>query len=537
MCLGILLSVSLTLYTKAIEYYVVTPYTFSHYIITEGHLPQKFSNLDNLWNNHVKNFVYYPGTAIIISFISIISNIDAYLIVYTPINAIIFNIVLFLFLRNIYFFDKKPKFVHLIFLLLPIYIIARYPFTWNLTYHSLGFVPHLLILYYIVKSFYLHEKKRSVSLIIILLFLLSLFSYYTTTMYTIVFIFAIIIWSILIRDSNLVNIVKQLKYLLIILSISYLSYDIIVWSTLNSWKLDFNMLIHYLLTFVQRYISGLPPSEELYPLGTPFKRDFLDILLSRIISSFSFFSPLLILFLIYFNNIQFQKDEKSKHIVLILSSVTVAIFEMLSYVIAGMGLNFRYLYIFTPLITLGILSLICERGRSYKRVLCLLLLFHFAIATVATIKLYTYNNVIEGLGTWKKSLVRLPDYGFFVKYSCCNATLYSNFQVSSELRMLAVKMNKANEIVITPFLSYTFVLYNISNYGTENIDLNLPNRSIIIITIVDLTKPVYGSAWGYATPPFGEQLVNMLDKKEKLLKFYSSDNIYAFYLYKYLHNN
>jgi len=130
----------------------------------------------------------------------------------------------------------------------------------------------------------------------------------------------------------------------------------------------------------------------------------------------------------------------------------------------------------------------------------------------------------------EKSLVQLPEYEFFAEYSCCNTMLYSNFQVSAELKMLLIRDNKAEAVTSDPFLSYTFILYNIAkNDGNESIDLTLPDRSVLIITSLDLSKPVYGSAWGYATPPFSERIINILDELGFSGRIYSSERIYAYH--------
>jgi len=523
--LGIIISISLALYAKVIEYFVVSPYTLSNYILVEGHIPFKLFDSNDYWSSHANTFVNYPATAIIISFLSMILGIDAYLIVYLPINAVILSVILLLFL-HMYCPHKSCKVTYTIFSLFPIYIVARQPFTWNLTYHSLGFVSHLIAFYLVVKKLYFREKMED-NLALLLVFSLSLLSYYTASSYTIVSILAIMLWLMLIGIRGYINAIKQLKQILIMMLFSYIFYDFAVWNVINNWRFDFSTLIDYLLTFIHRFMSGLPPSEELYPFGLPFERSLFDILLSRIATIFSLSSPIAVLVLALLNDVRSNENEKLKEVVIILSSLTVALSEVIFYVIAGYGLNLRYLHVFTPIVTLSILNKVCQSVSSYRKVICLAIAALFTVATVGVAKLHLYNSVIEGLGTWKKDLVQLPEYEFFAEYSCCGMTLYSNFQVSAEVRMMLIRTNKVEEVTSKPFLDLAFKLYDIAR--RNNIaDLISLDRSVIILTRLDLTKPVYGSAWGHATPPFSEQIVDIFDKSELLNRIYSSERIYAY---------
>jgi len=528
---GVIILTLLVLYVKAIEYFVVSPYALSSFILANGRIPQKLFDSNKGWNAHANNFVNYPAAAIIISFLSMISGLDAYLIIYLPILIIVFIIMLFSFVRILPLQNREIS--YLIFLLLSIYIVARFPNVWNLTYHSLGYVSHLMIMYLVLKKLYFRGKKED-DLVMSIMFLLSLFSYYSTTTFTIVLIFALIMWSIAIKKKQMID---TMKHMLIIFVVSYAFYDFFAWRVLGEWRLDFGVLIEYLLAFLYRFIMGQPASEELYPFGAPYEKSLLDILLSRATFLFSALSPIVILLVEHLGNTRIDEDEKLKDIVIILSSLTVAVYELIPYVIVKMGLNWRYLSIFTPIVTLFIASKMLPRlckATYYKKILCLMIMVLFVVALVGAIKIGTYNSVVEGLGSVKGSLVKLPEYEFFAKYACCNVAFYSNFQVSAELRAIFIKVGKAEDVSSEALLNYTYTFYNIiKKNDSKDLDLVLPSRSVIVITTQDLYKPVYGAAWGYATPPFSERIVGMLDKITFLDKFYSSGRIYAYYSYYY----
>jgi hypothetical protein len=131
------------------NYFVASPLSISNRIVVNGHIPERLYTGSGFWHDHANSFTNYPGSAIIISTLSIVGAIDYYAFAYLPICSIFWVLVLMCFVR---LFSGRDSYVYLLVsLLLTVYTVSLRPEVWTLSYHSLGFFSHMLIVYLITK--------------------------------------------------------------------------------------------------------------------------------------------------------------------------------------------------------------------------------------------------------------------------------------------------------------------------------------------------------------------------------------------------
>lgn len=517
-------------YVKVIEYFVASPLALSENVGTNGHIPTHIDySVDSFWNNHLKDFLNYPGPAIIINFFSNITGVSSYDLIYLPITAVLYIVMLLCFFKM---FPMNFSYINSsLFSLASIYIISMWPHTWNLTYHSIGYLSHLLFLYLLIKSFLINSRTKYITLLL-LMHTTSLLSYYSTSIFNIIFTIALASWAlILLRNKKIAGSMLRFSALLFIM---YVAYDYMIYNVIRYWRLEFASLLETLVSSVQRFLMGIPYSERLYAYGYPYERTLIDVWLSRINLIFMTLFPITVLLITFFvKETKIQKLNRLKICSLVFASLTLAAFESVPYSIFTGGLSFRYLSLFTPIITISLASFNFSNahisGKRRKKLLIYSLIFFILIAAIAGIRLNMIRGIIEGMGAIKKELVSLPEYVALASYAEAQNPFFSNFQVSAELRLASIKIKVYQITGFEPFGNKIYQLYDsIVHNDLRKISESLKTPLILILTYSDLLKPIYGSMWGNAVPPLEKQCMKILSSELSLV--FNSGRIMAFYI-------
>jgi hypothetical protein len=296
------------------------------------------------------------------------------------------------------------------------------------------------------------------------------------------------------------------------------------------WRFDIISLSKTIISSISRFLSGLPSSEELFQYGFPYEPSLLDIWLNRIYLLFIGPYAVLILALIYFAPI--LSIEKKRLTTLTLALLSVSAFESIPYAIVTGGINLRYLSLFVPVTTMSITGMLAsyKKSANIKRIIFYILLILLIVATASSAKLNYINGAVNGLGANKKELTQHPEYTILAIYAPPQTSIYSNFQVSGELRLSSIKMGTDQYMLCIPFRKTIYNFYEaVEEHNLEKLSGLLNRPSIIVLTNSDFGKPMYGDAWGYAVPSLGEQTKKWLENSTLDL-VYNSGRLEAFHI-------
>lgn len=508
------------------NYFVASPLSLSKHIISHGNIPESLYSDYISWNGHANSFTKYPGSAIIISILSLVAGIDYYIFASLPISSIFWVIALLCFIKlligkNIYMFFSLS-------LLLTIYTISSRPDIWTLSYHSLGFISHLFILFIVTKLLITNDYNRGKYVfVILLLFTTSLLNYYSASLFSTMFLFALTIWALIFKEKENSRLTMGLPVLLFVM---YIAFDTMLWDVLKYGKLDFGGIFEIITSSMYRFIMGFPPSEEFYKYGYSYMVNPFDQLFSRF---FRGFSPLVLLVLTYFDN-EAHSISREKKMILILASLSVAIWESFPYAIFTDTFSARYLSLFTPIIIVSLaglaLSQYYKSNVVKKRIICYILLSFFILATISSVKNDLILSNVEGFGWNKKELVRYEEYITLINYASKKIPIYSNFQVSGELRLASISVGTDQLMLSIPFGKEMYGFYEAleeRDIGKLSELVKIP--LVMVLTRSDFTKYIYGDVYGYAVPPLDEQTKLWL-KDSALNLIYSSGRLEAFFI-------
>jgi len=475
------------------NYFISSPIIIAEKIIENAKLPHKIFEVEDFWKTHANFFTNYPNSALLIATLSMVADLPLYLILHLSIIYIVWVLLLIVILK---FFVKKEKLYMLFMFLLSIYTISQYPHTWNINYHSLGYISHLLILYIITKQYLLDRRNNNVNntIIILTVYFLSLFSYYTTTFFSIWFIFSIIIWSIVF----LKKIEKLFLYIFLIFLVMYLISDSAFVLTLGQTPHPTTLLENIWHSFL-RLLRGLPPSEQLYPFGIPYEGGTLDYILRIIRYSFAGFFIVVILLLIFYKS----NTYRSKLVSLIFAVLSVSFIESFPYaIVKGGEFATRYLLFYAQIIVLGVFSLVIQNLYIKNRVIFYVLLLYISVSIFAFFyQSYVSHNIA---GPIVRSKVALPEYELLVMLVHNNIVIYSDYQISGELWLATIKLGIENYVTISPFHSKIYSIYkSITTHNLTTLYSLLKQNSIIVFSHFNFISPLYGDVWGFTTPPLG----------------------------------
>ena len=509
------------------SYFAASPLAIARSIVVNGKIPQRIYDVSGFWNDHANTFINYPGSALLISALSIVMDVDYYAFARLPLVAIPWVLVLFCVTK---LFVKENKCLCvLVTFALTVLTLSIYPHSWTINYHSLSYLSHLFTLFLSTKLILEGDRSRSrrISMMLLLFYTISLLNYYATSMFSIVLLLGLVSWATILRGVNYVGFTTRLPLLFFV---AYITYDVMFWNVISYWKLDVAGLFETITASVSRFLSGLPASEKLFRYGYPFELTLLDKWLKYIYLSFIGPYAILTLALIYLAPI--LPGEKKKLAILVLSSLSVAAFESIPYAIVTGGINVRYLSFFVPIMTMSITGMLLSHQRltNIKKVIFCVLLIYLMIVAVSSIKLNYINNAVSGLGVNKKELVQWPEYTTLASYAPPQTLIYSNFQISGELRLSSIKVGTDRYVLCSPFEEAIYDFFEaIEKRSLEKLRKSLGERSIIVLAYSDFSKPMYGDVWGYAVRPLGEQAKKWLENTALDLA-YDSGRLKTFYI-------
>lgn len=506
------------------NYFQISDLAISKNIITTGHIPNQVYHNSLFWYAHANTFINYPGSAIFFSFLSIVTGANNFSFANLPFISIIWVLIILCFIKL--FLGKDMRLCLLLSLPITALTISAFPHIWTISYHSLGYLAHLLILYLLARNFLKQGQiDRSSYFLFFILFFLSLLTYYATSTFTITFLFALSLLPILFlrqRSARLPLVFPICSFIL------FFVLDIMVWRFIKKWQLDFGGIFTDLGGSLIRILTGAPSSQQLFAYGT------LELgLFDTVIKYFYFFFicsyPIFIMVLALFTK-TINRTNRTRLIIVLLATLSVPVVESFSYIMSTGSLNFRYLGFFTSIVTICISGVLLRKftvkKKYVKKIIFIVCIFSMIFASIACIKLNVVNGAIEGLGYNKKVLVGCSEYNTLVTYASHNNIFYSNFQVSGELKMASLKID-ANETIITdPFGEKIYSFYDaLLQHDMKNITNVVAPGSIIVFTDIDSTKPLYGDAWGYLVPPLNTQDTFWFEETSN--KIYSSGKIDA----------
>jgi len=491
--LYIVLFVSLYVFIYNANYFVTSPFIIAKKIIENAELPYKIFETENFWKSHANAFTNYPNSALLFALLSIVAGLPLHLILHLSIMYIVWIILLAVLLK---LFIKNEQIYILFLFILSIYTISQYPRTWNINYHSLGYISHLFILYIIIKKTLLDKSNNDINYTIILLivYFLSLFSYYATTFFSIWFIFSIIIWSIVFSRSFK----KSFLYIFFIFIVLYIISDSALVSTLGQAPHPITLLENIWHSFL-RLLQGLPPSERLSQFGNPHEEETLDYILRIIRYSFAGFFVIVILLLMFYKSDTYR----SRLIVLIFAALSVSLLESFPYaIVKGGEFATRYLLLYAQTIILSIFSFISQDLYIRNKVIFYIFLIYISVSIFAFFyPSYVSHNIA---GPTVRSKVGLPEYELLVTLLHSNRVIYSDYQISGELWLAAIKLGVENYVTVSPFLERAYSIYkSITTHNLTILHLSLGQNSLIVFSHFNFVSPIYGDIWGFATPPLG----------------------------------
>jgi len=475
------------------NYFVASPIIIAKEIIKDATLPRKIFETENFWKSHANFFTNYPNSALLIAILSMVADLPLHLILQLSILYIIWIILLIVILK---LFAKRESIRILFVFLLSVYTISQYPRTWNINYHSLGYISHLLILYIVTKQFLSNKRSNDINYIIVILivYFLSLFSYYATTFFSIWLIFSIIVWSIVLSKKF----EKVHLYIFLIFLIIYLISDSALVLTLGQAPSPTTILESIWRSFL-RLLQGLPPSEQLYQLGNPYEEGTLDYIFRIIRYSFAGFFIVVILLLMFYK----FNSYRLRLIILIFAVTSVSLLESFPYaIVKGGEFATRYLMLYAQIIVLSVFSFVVQNLYIKNRVIFYALLVYVSVSVFA----FFYQGYISlnFAGPTVRSRVALPEYELLVMLVHSNRVVYSDHQISGELWLAAIKLGVENYVTVSPFLGRIYSIYkSITTYNLTILHSSLRPDSVLVFSHFNFISPVYGDVWGFATPPFG----------------------------------
>lgn len=499
------------------------------HIMQAAHLPQKFFETpDSFWKSHANKYISYCGSSLLIVTLNLISGTDAYIFRYLPLILIPFLLIVrLIFLIPVRKNNSSYIVSSILFVLYVIYIVANAAYQWRLTYQALGFISHIYILYILVKTI-ISARRFSIPdyLIMMLFFSISLLNYYTMSTISITFVLSLGL-GFLLFERRYVSQIGILFGLGLSFFILYFNYDIMWTTILSSSQKNLLNVPSILIGSFSRYIFGNPPSEELFASGFPVIVSPEDRILSIIAHLFWGLAPI-ILVIIFSLIINVENKLRNSALSLILASLVTAGWESFPYVLAFGVFNLRYLIRFTPIVTLLILLIFSGNKRvRWQKVILYVFLLWFIIATVYQIKVPFLRDNVGGIASQKLELINYPEYQSLAYLSTSSYNLYSNFQVSGEIWLSSIKINKSWEVSISPFQNKVYLFLNCS----DDLDLKMfKNKfempAILILTRTDFLKPVWGDFHGYAIKPIRQDVAFLFKKSFDII--YNSGRLIAY---------
>lgn len=511
------------IYFNSPNYFVATTISIARQIEASGHIPQKpVANAGSFWDTHYEQFIHYPGSAILYAIVSIIGGMCACLLTRLPILIIYIYLVMALIFKL--FLNDNKKYIPLsafIAFIFTLHYIALYPHTWMISYHSLGYFSHLTVIYILMKIA-LRDilPKRDEYVVLMLTYLIGVINYYASSVFSIAFVLGFSISSILFYKINRINKIISIPLLFLLL---FILFDYIFYVTIAHPKV-FTHTIHYIISSLINILTSAKTSEKLFQFGAVYQqtRSVAEWALIIFQHLYIIIVPLLVYLWLLYNSMKNKNVSYIKLIIILSASLLAALSESVSYAYILGGLNFRY---FSLYVSVVITSLLLYLNKYKLKVLTLL--------AISLIILADYGVVFKEkmIGTWsiKPALSNLSEYTTLSSLLTNNIVIYTNFQISGELRFAHVcSLREDRSIINNPFVSRIYELYNISITNNVTRFISLFYQTIVIFSLYDFITPVWGDVWGYVIPPLGFHFMDYVLVKLNIC--YYSNNFIVVYV-------
>ena len=515
--------------------FVSSPILLAQLIEQNGKIIKPEYNLTrgnwNYWFGHTEFIYHYPGTSLLITILSYITNLN---ICKITLNYPVFLFIYFIYsyLISITIIRKLREIDYIIITILALIISINLILYYGPHYTSIGFGIHLIIVYLLLNltknETYVRKLMKKYLFLFAAFFSLLFISYYTAFSLSITFYISFLILFIIFnRYLNIFNnVMINLRPLFIIgfiflalfLSYSYAS----SYALQEANKLNKSELYRLLKDTILLYLTGKPPSTVLYKYGPLYKPNIYEIILYRI--TFPVYRYIFILLLLIIAIKLKNKKIKFLTYLVILTIFIVQLVDIAVYIVNAKGIpGLRYLSFFAPVLVFSMfIKILNEEKTKYTKLKVYLVIF-LVLVLIATLHQEIYVSRMLGYSPASKEYSRLWEYRYITKFSN-NFETISNYQLSMELRTQAVCSGKDKQIKTEPFHVKVYEFYDsIINKNMSKLK-DLIDNKYLILSKSDLHLGIWGDAWGFTVPPIDDTGMNWIYSNSN--KIFSSDKIF-----------
>jgi len=465
------------------------------------------------WQGHANGISYYPAISIIYAVLSLVSGVPLNILIFIPFGITFLLLALLALASRV----LHNKFFIFAYLLIQVFYLR---IVYNLSYHTVGFFFHALLLVILFRTLYEKPEVSYSSLISFILIVGASLTYYTASAWNLVFLAATMVSFILFkfRKINIKNANQKINSTLSLTLFTAVLYFLIDRQFFK--YVAERSIMEALVNFVNYMgyrLRGLPypMSKERYGI-LPYDP------LGRVLS---YFPLAMILFSIAYTFIALLTSIKSKNktltspLAMFTALVVCGIFENLAYFSYTQNIGNRYFQMFGLLIGFFAIEKIISK-KQQKTGKKLLLYVSAAVLTILILSSAFYNvyyGVFRGNVAIRSEVPTL----------CVNASnwlasrvghdnIVSEHQVSGFLFMDVIKANKSDSVRVFPLNEDIYAVYEaITQCDEKTLSKLFAIRTYSLFVYLKIfdQKPMFGDVWGYAVPPLNEHENNLYNFK------------------------
>jgi len=202
------------------DLFIVTPYAIANFVRRTGHLT--LLDLDQEWYGHYNDYVqYYPLSGLVIGILSMVTDLDPWLVAWLPISALA---IMILIIASIYRIlnHSKSAILALIACSAPLTVLSL-PLLYNtLIYHTLALTYFAYAVYFTILYILQPQTYRNMIILVQISSIASIMTHYRTTPMLIFFSLMMLIVYLMIRKRrSTIDVALLLTTILIIAIVQY----------------------------------------------------------------------------------------------------------------------------------------------------------------------------------------------------------------------------------------------------------------------------------------------------------------------------